>query len=34
MRWVAYAVALTLVVAIALVCVPWVIVWCLLFDAD
>lgn len=33
-RWVAYAVALTLVVAIALVCVPWVIVWCLLFDPD
>lgn len=34
LRWIGYTAALVLVVGIALVCVPWVIVWCLLFDPD
>lgn len=32
--WLAYSVAITAVVAVALVCVPFIVVWCLLFDAD
>ncbi len=32
--WVVYSVAITAVVAVALVCVPFVVVWCLLFDPD
>lgn len=34
LRWIGWTVGLVIVVGIALVCVPWVIVWCLLFDAD
>jgi len=34
LMWLLYSVALTVVVAVALVCVPFVVVWCLLFDAD
>lgn len=32
--WAVYTLAIAVVIAIALVCVPWVVVWCLLFDAD
>jgi hypothetical protein len=32
--WVGWTVALALVIAVGLVVVPAVIVWCLLFDAD
>lgn len=32
--WVAWTVAMAVVIAVALVCVPAVVVWCLLFDAD
>ena len=33
-KWVLWTVVTVVVIALALVCVPWVIVWCLLFDAD
>ena len=32
--WVAWTIALALVIAVGLVVVPAVVVWCLLFDAD
>lgn len=34
LMWVAWTVAMAVVIAVALVCVPAVVVWCLLFDAD
>lgn len=33
-KWVWWTLGLTVVIAVALVCVPWLIVWCLLFDTD
>lgn len=32
--WAAWTIPLVIVLAAALICVPFVVVWCLLFDAD
>jgi hypothetical protein len=34
LQWTVWTLALALVIALAAVCLPSIIVWCLLFDAD